>query len=150
MNRYGPTVLRLVVGATFAAHGAQKLFGVWNGGGLPATAAMIGSLGLSPAWPLAIVLGVVEFVGGLMLIGGAYTLWASLALLVDMVVAIWKVHLPHGYFLAQGGMEYNVVLVGALLALVLTGAGALSVDGRRARSAEIQAAGRARLRAGKV
>lgn len=157
MQRYGPTVLRLAVGAVFVAHGAQKLFGVWGGGGLAGTAAFFAQLGLTPAVPLAVVVGVVEFAGGLMLIAGALTLVASLALTINMGVAIWKVHLANGFFLnwnlvpGQGhGYEFNVALIGALISIMLTGAGALSIDGQRARSAEAKAYGRARLRAGKV
>lgn len=157
MQPYGPTVLRLAVGAVFFAHGAQKLFGVWGGGGPDATAALFGQIGLNPAYPLALLVGVMELVGGLMLIIGAFTLVAAAALLVEMGVAIWKVHYPHGFFLNwsltpnQGhGYEFNVVLAAALVCLMLTGAGALSIDRRRARYAESEAAGRARLRARKV
>jgi putative oxidoreductase len=157
MQAYGPAVLRLATGAVFVAHGAQKLFGVWGGGGLSGTAAFFGQLGLTPAYPLAILVGLVEFVGGLMLIAGALTLFAALALALNMAVAIWKVHLVNGFFLnwnmvaGQGhGFEFNLTLIGALVSLMLTGPGALSVDGRRARSAEAEAYGRARLRSGNV
>jgi putative oxidoreductase len=157
MQPYGPAVLRLTVGAVFIAHGAQKLFGVWGGGGPEGTAAYFSQVGLNPAYPLALAAGVTELMGGLMLIIGAYTLVASLALLVVMGVAVWKVHYMNGFFLNWGlapdqghGFEFNLVLVGALVALMLTGAGAFSIDRRRARDAEAEAAGRARLRAGNV
>lgn len=149
MQPYGPAVLRLVIGAIFVAHGAQKLFGIWGGGGIEGTTAFFAQLGLSPAMPLAVMVGVVEFGGGLLLMFGALTLFASLALVVNMLVAVWKVHLASGFFL-PGGYEFNLALIGALVSLMLTGPGALSVDGQRARSAEAEAAGRARLRAGKV
>ncbi len=157
MLPYGPAVLRLAVGAVFIAHGAQKLFGVWGGGGPAGTAAFFTQIGLAPAYPLAFAAGVVELIGGLMLIIGAYTFVAALALLADMAVAVWKVHAPHGFFINWSlvpdrghGYEFNLVLAAALVALMLTGAGAFSLDRRRARSAEAEAAGRARLRAGKV
>jgi putative oxidoreductase len=157
MQPYGPAVLRLAVGSVFAAHGAQKLFGVWGGGGIGGTAAFLTQLGLTPAYPLALLVGLVEFAGGIMLILGALTLVAALALTINMAVAVWKVHLANGFFLnwnmvaGQGhGYEFNLALVGALVALMLTGPGALSLDGRRARSAEARAYGRARLRAGNV
>jgi putative oxidoreductase len=149
MQPYGPVVLRLAVGAVFVAHGAQKLFGVWGGGGLAGTAGFFTQLGLTPAFPLAVLVAVVEFVGGLMLIAGVLTLFVALALAIDMAVAIWKVHLANGFFL-PGGYEFAFTLIGALAALMLTGPGAFSVDGRRARSAEAEAYGRARLRAGNV
>ncbi|MEO6487015.1 MAG: DoxX family protein [Thermoanaerobaculia bacterium] len=156
MQPYGSAALRLAVGAVFVAHGAQKLFGV-GGGGLEGTAAFFTQIGLTPALPLAVLVGVVELVGGLMLIIGALTLFAALALATTMAVAIWKVHLANGFFLnwnltpGQGhGYEFNFVLIGALISLMLSGPGAFSIDGRRARHAETQAYGRARLRAGKV
>ena len=145
---YGPAVLRLIVGLVFVAHGAQKLFGVWGGDGLPGTAAFFAQLGLEPSYPLAVVAATVEFGGGLLLILGAYTVVAAAALIVQMAVAIWAVHLPHGFFLP--GYEFNLTLIAALVCLALTGPGALSVDVRRASHAAAAAAGRARLRAGKV
>jgi putative oxidoreductase len=153
MDRYGPAVLRLVVGATFMAHGAQKLFGIWGGGGLVGTAASFDSLGLSPGYPLAMAVALTESLGGLLLMAGALTPYAAGALIVTMLGAIWNVHLVNGFFInwaltpGQGhGIEYNVVLIAALSCLIFTGPGAFSIDHRRARSAESYAAGRARLR----
>ncbi len=157
MALFGPTVLRLAAGAVFAAHGAQKLFGLWGGGGLSGTAAFFAQLGLTPAYPLALLVGIVELGGGLLLLAGAFTLVASAALTVTMLVAVWTVHLANGFFLnwtmtpGQGhGYEFNLALVATLVSLMLTGPGALSVDRRRAMAAEIQAFGRARIRAGQV
>jgi putative oxidoreductase len=157
LQAFGPAVLRLAAGVVFAAHGAQKLFGLFGGGGPSGTAAWFDALGLSPAYLLAIVVGLVEFAGGLLLMAGAFTLVVSALLSFVMLVAIWKVHLENGFFLnwtiapGQGhGYEFNLMLVAALVALMFTGAGALSVDERRLRSAESLAAGRARLRSGGV
>jgi putative oxidoreductase len=157
MQAYGLAVLRLTVAAIFIGHGAQKLFGMWGGYGLDGTAGYFEQLGLRPGYWLAVLVGVVEFGGGLMLALGALTMFVGFALAATMGVAIWKVHALNGFFLnwantpGQGhGYEYNLVLVGALVALALAGPGAFSIDGRRAHSAEVEAAGRARLRAGKV
>jgi putative oxidoreductase len=156
MLLFGPAVLRFVVGLVFAAHGAQKLFGL-GGGGLTGTAAFFAQLGLSPAYPLALLVGLAEFFGGLLLVAGAFMRIAAAVLMMEMLVAIWTVHLANGFFLnwtiAAGlghGYEYTLTLVGALVSLMLTGAGALSIDGYRARTAEAEAAGRARLRAGQA
>ena len=149
MQPYGPVVLRVVIGAIFVAHGAQKLFGAWGGPGLQGTAGFFAQLGLAPAMPLAMMVGAAEFFGGLMLIVGVFTSFSALALATTMVVAVWKVHLAGGFFL-PAGYEFNLALIGALVSLILTGPGAFSMDGRRARSAEAEAAGRARLRAGNV
>jgi len=157
MQPYGPAVLRIAVGAVFMAHGAQKLFGVWGGGGPGGTAEFFTQIGLTPAYPLALLVGVIELIGGLMLVIGAFTVVAALALIVSQGIAVWKVHFPHGFFLNWAltpdrghGYEFNLVLIAVLVTLMLTGAGAFSLDGRRARSAEADAYGRARLRAGKV
>jgi putative oxidoreductase len=157
----GLAVLRIALAAVFIAHGANKLFGVFGGpgigpGGLTNTAAFIASLGLNPAFPLAVLLGLTELVGGALLVIGWFTRWVSLALVVSMGIAIWKVHLASGFFLnwmgAPGvgqGIEYSVVLTGALLCLACTGGGDFSIDGRNEISSARRAAGRARLR-GKV
>ena len=154
---YGPAVLRLALGAVFIAHGAQKLFGIWGGTGLTGTAAGFSQIGLEPAYAMAILGGVIEFGGGVLLVLGALTVPSSILLTLTMLVAMWKVHLPNGFFLnwtitpGQGhGYEYNLALIGGLVCLALTGPGAFSIDGRRAESAAAEAAGRARLRTGRV
>jgi putative oxidoreductase len=151
MQSYGPTVLRACVGAVFIAHGAQKLFGMWGGPGLTGTTAMLTSLGFPYPYPLAILLAVVEFGGGILLVLGGLTRWVTLALAVNMGVAIWKVHYANGFFLTDqpgrgGGFEFAMVLLGALVCLMLTGAGALSIEQRRSQSAEAAARNRARVR----
>src|SRR5262245_9266111 len=155
MRPYGPTALRVCVGGVFLAHGAQKLFGLWGGPGLSGTIAMVKGLGLPIPYPmaltaLAIVLALTEFLGGIFLILGAVTRWVAIALLVDIGVAVWKVHYPHGFFLSTSGhghgVEFALVLIGALFCLVLTGPGAFSIDEGRSQRAEAQARGRARMR----
>ena len=146
---YGPAVLRVALALVFIAHGAQKLFGILGGGGLSGTASGFSQMGLEPAYWLAVVAGTVEFAGGLLLLFGAYTLVAAILLAIEMLAAIWLVHLANGFFL-PGGIEFNFTLIAALVCLMLTGAGALSVDARRASHAAAAAAGRARLRAGGV
>ena len=102
MDRYGPAVLRLVVGVTFVAHGAQKLFGVWGGGGLAGTAAYFDSLGLSPGYPLAVAVAVAESLGGALLMAGALTSTAAAALIVTSLGAVWNVHLTNGFVMNWG------------------------------------------------
>jgi len=153
MAPFGLTVLRLCVGAVFIAHGAQKLFAVWAGPGLAGTATMLGSLGFPYGYPLAILLALTEFVGGIFLILGGLTRWVALALAIDMGVAIWKVHYRHGFFMNWSaepglghGVEFTLVLLAAVLCLALAGPGALSIDEWRSQSAEAEARGRARMR----
>ena len=149
MRPYGPAALRLCVGAVFLAHGAQKLFGAWNGPGLAGTTAFFTSVGLPYAYPLAILVAITELGGGALLILGGLTRWVALALAIDMGVAVWKVHYLNGFFLNSPrgqGVEFTLVLTGALLCLMLTGPGAFSWDEWRNSSAEAMRAGRARAR----
>jgi putative oxidoreductase len=92
----------------------------------------------------------IELLGGLAIIAGAFVAVVSLPLLVMMLVAMLTVHLRYGFsaintigLTADGpqfgppGYEVNLLYIAGLLALVLGGAGALSVDGWRASSTEI-------------
>ena len=151
MSGFGPTVLRLVVGAVFLSHGVIKVSPAF--GGLPETTAMLASLDFKAPHLVAAALGAVELGGGIALMLGAYTGWTAIALLLTTGVTSWKLHLPNGLFvnwsLEPGvghGVEFDIVLAGALLCLVATGAGRLSFDRARRRMAELEAAGRVRLR----
>jgi putative oxidoreductase len=150
MRPYGPAALRLCVGAVFLAHGVQKLFGLWGGSGLAGTASLLASWGLNPAHPLAILAGVAELGGGALLILGGMTRSVALLLMAEVAIAVWKVNYQKGLFLTTvgggPGVEYRLVLLGALLCLALAGPGALSVDEWRHSSAEAMRAGRARAR----
>src|SRR5436190_20153549 len=105
------SVLRFTVGLVMAAHGAQKLFG-WSGGpGPDRWAGMVGSMGFAPARPISLMASFAEFFGGLMVAIGLLTPIACGALVVDMAVAIAKVHAPKGFFVTVGGYEYARVLL---------------------------------------
>jgi putative oxidoreductase len=130
MNRYAsyaPLALRIVTGVIFMMHGAQKLFGAFGGGGIEGTAQFFEQAGIAPGVFWAWVAGLVEFFGGLALLLGAWTRYAALLLAIQMLVAIFAVHLPHGFFLPQG-FEYALALLGANVALLLGGAGELALD----------------------
>ena len=131
----GPAVLRVMIGFVFIGAGLQKLLGIWGGTGISGTTALFQAIHLSPAYPLAVFVTGLELVGGLMLIAGAFTIWTAALLIVEMVVAIWKVHFVHGFFLnwtlrpgVGHGYEFNLVLIAALICLIFTGPGVLSVD----------------------
>ena len=125
----GLLVLRLVLGAIFVAHGAQKLFGSFGGHGLKGTAAFFEQLGIRPARPMALLAGLAEFIGGILVAVGFLTPLAAVALISVMVVAVLAVHLKNGFFAENGGYEFNLALAGMALTLLLAGAGALSLDG---------------------
>jgi putative oxidoreductase len=124
----GLLLLRLTLGAVFLAHGAQKAFGAFGGPGFQGATGFIGSLGFRPArlWTALAVGG--ELLAGALLVLGLLTPLAGVLVLATMTVAIAKVHGPKGFFVQNGGFEYNLVLIIAALALVASGPGALSLD----------------------
>lgn len=125
---YALALLRVVIGLTIAAHGAQKLFGWWNGPGLAGFAGWLGSMGLRPAKAQALVAALGEFVGGLAFALGLLTPIAALVLVAVMLVAIATVHLKSGFFVTNGGYEFNLAIIVVALAVALTGPGQISLD----------------------
>jgi putative oxidoreductase len=125
---YGITVLRLIVGLIFMAHGSQKLFGLFGGYGLEGTGQYMASLGLNPGYLMALLSGSAEFFGGLALFLGLLVRPAAVVLMVMLVVAILSVHIHNGLFMANNGYEFGLALLGAAVAVLVEGAGRLSVD----------------------
>lgn len=122
-------LLRATVGVVFVAHGAQKLFGAFGGPGLDGIAGAMAGYGLRPGMFFAVLSGVVEFGGGLLLLVGLLTPLVALLLSGVMVMAIAMVTGAQGFIVLGGvGYEYNLVLIAAAVALVLTGPGRLSLD----------------------
>jgi putative oxidoreductase len=121
-------VLRLVVGLLFVGHGAQKLFGVFGGGGLEGTAGMFDNIGMRPGWLQARAAGTAEFVGGALLALGFFTPFAAAALIAVMTVAIITVHAPNGIWNTNKGYEFNLVMVATAFALAGAGPGGWSLD----------------------
>lgn len=121
-------ILRVPVGLVLAAHGAQKLFGWFGGGGLAGTAQWLSSIGLEPSYLMALLAGGAEFFGGLALVLGLLTRPAAVVAAFTMLVAIFSVHIDNGLFVADGGYEYALILMVALIALAVQGGGDLSVD----------------------
>jgi putative oxidoreductase len=120
---WGVTILRVAVGIVFVAHGGQKLFVLGFGN----VAGFMGKIGIPAPMLAAIVVTLVEFLGGLALILGSFTRWAAALLAIDMLVAIPAVHLKAGFFL-PAGFEFALTLFAANVALLLLGAGEASVD----------------------
>ncbi|PQP03300.1 DoxX family protein [Pseudomonas frederiksbergensis] len=125
---YGLTILRIFVGIIFAAHGSQKLFGAFGGYGIAGTAQYMESIGLAPGHLMAILAGGTEFFAGLALIIGLLARPAALGLTFLSLVAIFTVHISHGLFMANNGYEFALALLGGSLAVLIEGAGKLSVD----------------------
>ena len=102
---------------------------------------------------IALVAGLLQFVGGMLLAIGLLSRWISVALIGFYGLLVWKEHAKWGFFLnwnndqTRGhGMEFAVLMCGVLVCLIIAGAGEWSLDGRRAQSRESRIAGRARIR----
>lgn len=124
----GLLILRLVVGLLLAGHGAQKLFGWFHGPGLKGIANWLGSLGLRPVWFWAIMAGLSEFGGGLLLALGLLSPLGSLGIIGAMLVAILMVHRGQGLWNQNKGSELPLTNLAVALALALTGPGAYALD----------------------
>ncbi|MFK0003945.1 DoxX family protein [Paenarthrobacter sp. NPDC090522] len=118
------TILRIIAGFLFAAHGWQK-FNEFTIAGTQASFAQMGVPGASVVAPIVATL---ELVGGITLILGLLTRVFGALLAVDMLGALFLVHAPAGIFAANGGYELVLLFAGAALALALAGAGRISAD----------------------
>jgi len=124
----GLLMLRLAIGLTLAAHGSQKLFGWFGGPGLKRTGHFFETLGFRPARRHAALAGLAETGGGLLLALGLFIPLGSASVISVMLVAVFSVHIQKGFFVHNGGYEYNLLLAVAALALAFTGSGTLSID----------------------
>ena len=106
----------------------EKLFGWFGGPGLDAIGQGFAALGFHPGKRQALIAGLVEVGGGLLLTLGLLTPLAAAIVLSVMLVAAVSVHVKQGFFITSGGFEYNLVLGMAGLVLAFTGPGALSLD----------------------
>jgi putative oxidoreductase len=158
MTAAGLLVLRLTVAIVLIAHGAHELFGSFAGpgvgrGGLTNAAAFVASIGLKPAFPLAVAFGSLQLAGGILLAVGWFTRPTAIVLAAYLAVMIFRDSARWGFFLnwmldrTRGhGLEFTLLIAGGVAALALAGAGEWSIDGWRASTAQSRAAGRARLR----
>ena len=127
------TVVRLVLGVVFFAHGAQKMLGWFGGYGFHGTMGFFTQMMHIPA-PLAFLAICAEFFGGLGLLVGLLSRVAAFGISVNMLVAIFTVHIHNGFFAnwtgqQKGeGFEYHLLALALLLVVMINGGGALSVD----------------------
>jgi len=120
--------LRVVIGLTFVAHAAPKLFSVWGGGGIQGTADAFDQIGLRPSKVHAWLAALSELGGGLLIALGLVTPVGAAALISVMTAAVLTVHRRFGFFATNNGYEYNLVLAVAAFAVAGIGPGDWSLD----------------------
>lgn len=126
------TILRLAAGIVFFAHGAQKVLGWFGGYGYSGTMGFFTQMGI-PA-PFAFLAIMAEFLGGLGLIVGFLSRIAAFGIFCEMLVAVMMVHRHFGFFVNWSGQqkgegfEYHILALAIMVAIMIAGAGAISVD----------------------
>jgi len=132
------TLLRLALGVVIFPHGIQKTLGWFGGAGFKGTMAFFTQGGIPTVFAFLAICA--EFLGGLGLILGFLSRIAAFGILCVMAVAIFRVHLPNGFFMNWAGnqkgegFEFHILAIGIALAILIRGAGALSVDRAIAKS----------------
>lgn len=125
----GLLLIRVVFGLTLAAHGSQKLFGSFGGGGPAGTTTFFRSLRFRAPALMALIAGLGELAGGLLFALGLATPLAALILTVVMLNAIGSVHWKKGFFNSAGGYEFNLAILATVVAITAIGPGRYSLDG---------------------
>ena len=117
-------LLRIVLGVIFTYHGYGKLF---IKGALPGTAQFFAAIGIPFANYAAVLVAFVEFFGGILLLVGLLAKLASILLIVEMLVALFKVHIKQGFFISPQayGYEFILLILAALVVILANGAGKL-------------------------
>lgn len=130
-RRWGIALVRITVGIMMFARGLQKIFVT----GVPRVEGFLAQIGIPLPGAGAIALTLTETLGGLLLILGLATRLAAIPVAFTMLVALFTVHLPNGFFMDKGGIEFVLLISMSAIGLSLSGSGAFAVDNviRRAR-----------------
>jgi putative oxidoreductase len=121
------TIVRIAVGSVLVAHGSQKLFGLFGGGGVAGTADVMDRIGFRPGRVNAVLAGLGEAGSGAALVLGLGSPLAGAGAATTMGVAA-STHLPNGFFNAEGGFEFPGLLGVVAASFALGGAGPVSLD----------------------
>ncbi len=125
-------VVRLILGVVMLPHGAQKMLGLFGGGGFSATMAGFEKQGIPAVFAFLAIAA--EFFGGLGLIVGFLSRIAAFGILCNMVVAVIRVHARNGFFMNWSGrqrgegFEFHLLAIAIAVAVIVGGAGAASLD----------------------
>lgn len=125
---HDPTLalMRVILGIIFFMHGFQKAFGWFGGFGFHGTMHFFTGMLHIPAF-FALLAILAESVGSILLLLGFFTRFAAFCLLVDMMVAIFRVHVTHGFF-SPMGYEYPLTVAALAFLIMIKGAGSVSID----------------------
>jgi putative oxidoreductase len=124
----GLFIIRAIIGGLLFAHGTQKLFGWYGGYGLDGTGGFFESVGHKPGRTMAMVAGLSEAGGGLLLILGLLTPVGCAAIIGTMIVAAVSVHKDNGLWATNGGYELPLINATVAAGLAFAGAGKWSLD----------------------
>ena len=120
--------VRIALGITFIAHGAQKVFGLWGGRGFSAYLEGTPPYGfMRPTWLWLAAAAFSEFLGGLLVLVGLLTRFGAFAISIVMLVAMFGVHWG-AFFMSNRGIEYTFALLSMAVALMIAGGGLASLD----------------------
>ena len=119
-------LLRVTAGGFLIPHGLWKLFGIT--GSQEEMQAFFSAIGLEPAWWIMIAVGLVETIGGALIALGLLTRPAAIAAAVTTATAAIKVHLPLGFYVEPGGVEFAALWAVVLVYIAVRGGGAISLD----------------------
>jgi putative oxidoreductase len=130
---WSPVCIRLAVGIVFVVAGAGKVLGIGpkSTGGIAGFAGYLAQLGIPAPEVFAWIVGLLELVGGILLLVGMFTRYIAILIAIDMVVATWLVHLPNGFAVVSNGptgYEYTMTLALIAISLAFSGPGALSLE----------------------
>jgi putative oxidoreductase len=128
VNDSAALLVRLVQGSLLAGHGAQKLFGHFEGPGLEGTAGFMEMLGLRPGRPWAILAGISEFGGGVLTVLGLLNPLGPVGVIASMSMATARAHWGKPIWVTEGGAELPVTNSAISTALILNGPGRYSLD----------------------
>ena len=117
-------IFRVASGLVFLYHGSAILFGVFGGPGFRAFAGFMHAPVI-----IGFLVGLAQFAGGLALLTGVFVRIGAICIMIVMAGAILLVHLPHGFSLANNGMEYALTQFLIALGLFITGGGSYSLAG---------------------
>jgi putative oxidoreductase len=118
-------LIRVAAGLAFLYHGSQILFGAFGGPGPQGFAAHMHAPAI-----IGYLVGLAQFAGGLAIITGLLIRIGAVCIIIVMLGAIFLVHLPHGFEVSKGGMEYALTQLLIALALLIAGGGAYSLGSR--------------------